>query len=164
MNKTFDISVKKGWDHTWNFNDKSNDELPIFSGRETELSRLENFLSSNRRGAIFIAGENGSGKTSTVAKLLSGREDLYILAINYIHLEGDDSKETVTSLIKQLIRALHLSLELDGDKTKIGALEDLYNKVNATTLKSSSSNMITMLFPSLLESSSKTLEVCFCNS
>lgn len=95
--KQDELQVKENWDLTWSqANDKKT--KPLFVGRSQELDRIKTFIRSKRQGALFIGGENGSGKTSTVLKALDDLEgEIYDLRLNYIFLEGDDNKKTTVS-------------------------------------------------------------------
>lgn len=138
MKKNIDkLRLKQNWDASWaDFN--GNALEPIFVGRDKEISRIISFIKSNRQGALFIGGENGSGKTNTVFKALSEIDIKFkLIRINHVFLEGKDNKSTTKSLIKQLIRALYDQLPTKCQRDK--EIKLLYDDINATKILDSSS-------------------------
>ena len=102
--------------------------------RETELKRLNDFLSNPKGGSILLAGDRGSGKTTLVNSVLDGFENnksrkskktkhswrclfwdnkivLYIPLIIQSFDPSDDNKQEELSYRKLLLRTIARSME-----------------------------------------------------
>lgn len=99
----------------------------VFVGRESELARIARFFGSEQGGAILVAGDRGSGKTSLVEEAIirlasgDGRYERYVryfrkrrIIVRVPLIIPDENIESVAAYYRSmLMRAITRGLEQD---------------------------------------------------
>src|SRR5690606_558212 len=112
--------------------------VPIFIGRDSELDRLVGILKKRNKGALFVGGENGSGKTSTVYSALDSLEKkVLVVPLNHLFLyKNSNGSDLTLELTRQLVRSLYLAVEKELFLSfwLPQELKSLHNDVNLKSL------------------------------
>ena len=85
-----------------------------FVGREPELARFERALTALKAyqpSHMYVAGTNGRGKTSYLAKLIAMSQDQGIIAVRVALDGGVPALQQITSLVQILIREVDTKIK-----------------------------------------------------
>jgi len=106
------LYVQPNWNKNWQWPIKG--MPPVFVGRTKYKERIKSFLTKDNNGSLFIGGDRGSGKTSTVLASLCESFDenrVIVVQAKYVFLSGSSNPATekedyILELIKTLARSL----------------------------------------------------------